>query len=85
MATVIVTYKIMPDGVDTDLNFIEKELTEKFGVERMERIPIAFGLISIKAVKVIPEVEGEADRIAGEMEKINGVQSVEVVEMTRGL
>ncbi len=85
MGSVIVTYKIMPDGVDTDLDFIENTLKKKFGFERTERIPIAFGLVSIKAIKVIPEIEGEADKLANEIEKINGVQSVEIIQMSRGL
>lgn len=85
MATVIVTYRIMPDGPDTDLNYIEKELKKKFGFERIEEIPIAFGIVSISAIKVIPEIEGEADKLSEEIERIKGVQSVEIVSMTRGL
>ena len=85
MGSVIVTYRIMPDGVDVNLDSIEKILREKFGFEKIERVPIAFGLVSIKAVKVIPEIEGEADRLANEIEKINGIKSVEIVQMSRGL
>jgi elongation factor 1-beta len=83
--SVIVTYKIMPDGVETDLDLIEKELKKKINPQKIDRVPIAFGLNAINVVKVIAEKEGEADRVAKEMEKIKGVQSVEIIEMSRGL
>lgn len=81
--TVIVTYKIMPEGIETDLDSLEQEIKTKIDPQKIERVPIAFGLNAIKIVKVIPEKEGEADRIADEIKKTNGVQSVEIVEMTR--
>lgn len=84
-ATVIVTYKIMPEGIEVDLNKIEDQLKSKFKPQKIERQPVAFGLNSIIMVKVLPEVEGEADKLASEIEKIKGVQTVDIIEMTRGL
>lgn len=84
-ATVIVTYKIMPEGVEIDLNKIEKELKSRFKPQKIERQPIAFGLNAIIMVKVLPEIEGEADKLSAEIEKIKGVQTVDILEMTRGL
>ncbi len=84
-ATVIVTYKITPEGIEIDLDKIEKELNSKFKPQKLERQHIAFGLNSIIMVKVLPEIEGEADKLSAEIEKIQGVQTVEIIEMTRGL
>lgn len=84
MATVIATYRIMPEGVETDIDKIVQGL-KKMGFEKIEKVPIAFGLISIKAIKVILEVEGEADKLAEKIAEIEGVQSAEVVELSRGL
>jgi translation elongation factor aEF-1 beta len=83
-ATVIVTYRITPEGIEVDLEKLKKELN-KFKPQKLEVEPIAFGLNAIKMVKVLPEIEGEADKLASEIEKIKGVQTVDIVEMTRGL
>ncbi|MEM0473661.1 MAG: elongation factor 1-beta [Candidatus Aenigmatarchaeota archaeon] len=83
-ATVIVTYKITPEGLEVNLNELQKEL-EKFQPQKMEIEPIAFGLNAIIMVKVLPEIEGEADRFAEKIQSIKGVQTVDIIEMTRGL
>lgn len=83
--TVVVTYKIMPKGVEIDLDKIKNELEKKVKPQKMHIEPIAFGLNAIIMVKVLPEIEGEADKLAAEIQKIKGVQSADVIEMTRGL
>ncbi|MBU5690140.1 MAG: elongation factor 1-beta [Candidatus Aenigmatarchaeota archaeon] len=83
-ATVIVTYKITPEGLEVNLDKLQKEL-EKFQPQKMEIEPIAFGLNAIIMVKVLPEIEGEADRFAEKIQSIKGVQTVDIIEMTRGL
>ncbi|MBU5688024.1 MAG: elongation factor 1-beta [Candidatus Aenigmarchaeota archaeon] len=83
-ATVIVTYKITPEGLEVDIEKLKKAL-QKFKPQKLEIEPIAFGLNAIKMVKVLPEIEGEADKLAAEIEKLPGVQTVDIIEMTRGL
>ncbi len=83
-ATVIVTYRITPEGLEVDIEELKKSLS-KFQPQKIEVQPIAFGLNSIIMVKVLPEIEGEADKLAAEIEKIKGVQTVDIIEMTRGL
>ena len=85
MGSVIVTFKIMPDSVETDLGKIEKKLKSIIKPQRMERQPIAFGLNSIKIIKLVEEKEGEMDRITEEIKKIDGVKGVEVTGVTRSL
>lgn len=85
MGSVIATFKIMPEGVETDLDSIEKSLKEKMNPQRMERVPIAFGINSIKMIKIIDEKEGEIDRITDEIKNINGVREVEIIGLTRSL
>jgi len=82
---VIVTYKITPEGLEVDINKIKKELERKIKPQKLDVQPIAFGLNAIIMVKVLPEIEGEADKLAAEIQKIKGVQTVDIVEMTRGL
>ena len=83
-ATVIVTYKITPEGLEVDINDLQEEL-KKFQPQKMEVQPIAFGLNAIIMIKVLPEIEGEADRFAEKIQAIKGVQTVDIIEMTRGL
>ena len=85
MGSVIVTFKIMPESTDTDLDKIEQELRSIINPQKIERQPIAFGLNSIRIVKLVDEKEGEMDRITKEIQKINGVREVEVVGITRSL
>jgi elongation factor 1-beta len=84
-ATVIVTYRIVPEGIEVDLEKIKKQLQKEFKPQKLEIEPIAFGLNAIKMVKVLPEIEGEADRLAEKIQTIKGVQTVDIVSMTRGL
>ena len=83
--TVIVTYRVMPKGVETDLNRLQEEINKKFQPQKMEVVPIGFGLNFIKMIKVLDEEEGLADRGADEIATIEGVQSVEIIGMSRGL
>ena len=80
---VITTFKIMPEGVETNLDEIEKQIQEKIKPSKLQRIPIAFGLNSIVIVKVIEEKEGEVDRITNEIKSIPGVRGVEITNVAR--
>jgi elongation factor 1-beta len=87
MAKAIITFKLMPESPDVDLEPIkEKALAiakeaNSIGEMQAKEEPIAFGL---KAVMIIAmfEVEGaEFDPIAAKMGELDGVQSSEVAKM----
>ncbi|MBT3836626.1 elongation factor 1-beta [Candidatus Woesearchaeota archaeon] len=91
MGKAVVTFKIMPEGVEVDLGPI-KEKAEKIardagaiGQMQVKEDPIAFGL---KAVLVLGmyEVEGsDFEKVAEEMQKIEHVQSAEIAKMDLAL
>jgi len=85
MGSVIVSFKIMPEGIETDLDSIERELKEKINPQRIKIVPVAFGLNAIEIVKLVEEKEGEMDRITNEIKKIHGVREVEVKDLTRSI
>ena len=85
MGSVIVTFKIMPEGIETNLDTIEDALKKEINPQRMKRVPIAFGLNSIEIVKLVEEKEGELERITDVIKKIEGVKEVEVKDLTRSL
>lgn len=85
MGSVIVTFKIMPEGVETNLDSIEETLKKEINPQRIKRVPIAFGLNSIEIIKLVEEKEGELERITNDIKKIEGVRGVEVTGLTRSL
>lgn len=85
MGSVIVTFRIMPESVEVDLDSLEKEIKEEINPQRIQRVPIAFGLNAIQMIKIVEEREGEMDRITDKIKSIKGVREVEVVGLTRSL
>jgi elongation factor 1-beta len=89
MAKVIVTFKIMPENPDQDLDRITKEAEKKIisfagdTEHKVEQEPIAFGLIAIKILFVLDEAKGGTEQLEEEITKIDGVQSVEVIDVRR--
>ncbi len=75
----------MPEGVETDLDSLEKDIKKEINPQRMERIPIAFGLNAIQIIKLVDEIDGEMDRVTAKIKNIKGVREVEVVGLTRSL
>ncbi len=83
MGDVIVTYRIMPED-PKELENIRKEL-EKLKPQKLEEEPIAFGLSAFKFIKIIPDAEGEIDKLEKELKGIKGVQDIENIGVTRSL
>jgi len=91
MAKAIITFKLMPESPDVNLEEVSmkaEEIARKAGAigQMQQKIePIAFGL---KAVLILAmyEVEGsDFDGIAEKMATIEGVQSAEVAKMDLAL
>ena len=85
MGRVIVTFRIMPESVEVDLDSLEQKIKSEISPQRIQRVPIAFGLNAIQIIKLVEEKEGEMDRITDKIKKIKGVREVEVVGLTRSL
>ena len=85
MGSVIVTFRVMPEGVETDLDAIQKAIIKEISPQRMQIIPIAFGINAIQVIKLVEDKEGELDKVTDKIKKIKGVQEVEVVDLTLSL
>lgn len=90
MASVIITLKIMPSSPEEDLSKIEEEskkLIEESGgkTHKTEIEPVAFGLKAIKIIFIVDESKGSTDKLEEKISSIEGVNSVEVVGVTRSL
>jgi elongation factor 1-beta len=89
MAKVIVTFKIMPQNPTVDLKKVTAEAEKKIIAfagdteHKVEQEPIAFGLVAIKILFVLDEAKGGTEGLEAQIEKIKGVQSVEVIDVRR--
>ena len=91
MAKAIITFKLMPESPDVDLEAIKTEalkIAEEAGAigQLQSKIePIAFGLKAV-LVMAMYDVEGsDFDAIAEKMSLIDGVQNAEVAKMDLAL
>jgi len=91
MAKAIITFKVMPESPDVDLEPVKEQARNiakehgAIGEMQVQEEPIAFGL---KAVLVLAmyEVEGaDFDAIAEKMKGIDRIQSAEVAKMDLAL
>jgi len=91
MATVVITLKIMPESPEIDLTKIEEQakilITEFAGEGEMktEQEPIAFGLKALKILFVMDESKGATDELENKIKEIEGVNSVECVDVRRAI
>ena len=91
MARVVVTLKIMPESPDIDLSSIEQKAKQKIADfsnsddMRISQEPIAFGLKALKIIFVADESKGSTDALEDQIKTIEGVGSVEAVDVRRAI
>jgi len=89
MADVIVTFKVMPEGVDVDLKKLEvdmKKVISRYAeVGKVETEEIAFGLKALNFIVVVDENKGGTDIVEDNMRNVEGVSSVEVTDVRRAI
>lgn len=91
MAQVIVTLKIMPESPEVDLAKITEEAKNKIidfagaGDMKIEEKPIAFGLKAINIIFVMDEAKGSTEPLEDLISEIEGVKSVEVIDVRRAI
>ncbi len=90
MAQMVVTFKIMPESPEVSLEDLKKVIEGKVksfageGEVRFEEEPIGFGLVSLKVLFAVDE-EKSLDELENNLQNIEEVNSVEVVDMRRGI
>ncbi len=87
MGEVAITYRIMPNSTEVNLSEladkVENVSKENAKLQGMQEKPIAFGLSALLIRVIIEDKEGGPDQIESALSNIDGVQSVEVMDMTR--
>ncbi len=81
----IVVFKVMPADESTNISNLESKIKSKIDVKKIEKEPIAFGLVALKVTTLVMDTEGVVDEIEKELSDIEGVGEVEVTEISRVL
>jgi elongation factor 1-beta len=84
VGSVAVTFRIMPEDADVDLESIKGRVRKVLGgaLRDMKEQPVAFGLKAIVAVAVVRDSEGGSDQFEQSLAALPGVGSVETVDVT---
>ncbi|PIZ51540.1 elongation factor 1-beta [Candidatus Woesearchaeota archaeon CG_4_10_14_0_2_um_filter_33_13] len=91
MAKAIITFKLMPESVEVDLEPIKEKALEiakgagAIGQMQSRIEPIAFGLKAIMVLAMYEITDADFEKIAAKMEELEGVQSAEVAKMDLAL
>ena len=87
MGEVAITYRILPNSTDIDMRELEdkvKDASKNIAkIQGMQQKPIAFGLTALLIRVIIEDKEGGPEEIENALSGVVGVQSVEVMDMTR--
>lgn len=84
MSEVVVLFRLMPHGVETDMNAlaagVKSALPGDVRIRGMQVKEIAFGLRALLVAASMPDATGVLDRAEQALAKVAGVESVEVME-----
>lgn len=84
MGTVAITFRVLPEGAETDLDELKENVRTALGsaFRSLEEIPVAFGLKAIMALALIDDEAGGSERLEQDLSDLPGVGSVETVDVT---
>ncbi len=84
MARVMVSLKIFPSDIVTDMKGLKEQVTKslegKATIYKFDEEPVAFGLVALVAHILMPEeASGVMDEVERRLKSINGISQVEVL------
>ena len=84
MSKVAVTFRVMPEGVEVDLDAVQSQLRDSLRerLKKLEVKPVAYGLRAIEAIVILEDAAGEMERVESLLSQIPGVGGVETTEVT---
>lgn len=83
MGDVALIIKVMPESPEINREAIKEIIKGKIPrVQEIREEPIAFGLVALKVVVVVPDAEGQTETVESALNSIEGVERAEIVEST---
>jgi len=83
MGEVLATLKILPSNAETDMDLLIEKIKKIPKLSRIEKEPVAFGLVALKASFIVEDSEGATDKIESTLREIEGIGEVEVIGISR--
>ena len=87
MSEVIISFRIMPESTDTDMEKLRERaetIISKAGeIGKVEIQPVAFGLKAIIIHAVMDESKGSPDTVEEELNQLEEVNRAEIIDVRR--
>ncbi|HLC39798.1 MAG TPA: elongation factor 1-beta [archaeon] len=85
MGEVIVSFRVMPKDISVDIDALAKKIKEAIQPEKMDKQPVAFGIVALYVIKIVPDAEGVLQQAEDKLRAIPEVGEVEVTGITRSI